>query len=316
MMRRLLAAVIAGCVLGCGVATLPRVRVYEEGLVAAGAATYAGVPVRSGQIILSESPLPTSVVFMLIPDKFYGFTHAGIVVVEDGEPWIYEASGALAKWPFHERVLDNVSGRITRRRLFEYVAPNLYAEIVDLPAGVDGENVAAFAREQYRRKAAFDPYFRWDEHERLFCTEFVELALRAGGAPPREPGPTLEQPSLLVAKEWLGVPLREALPAGAYHDPARVVAALGQLRSRGVAFAYFEAKRELYRRFSFASQRMGYLFKLRDDGAVELREDVAGFLEGAVRMFDAVPDPPAWGDPRVTRLVRAYAEHYFGPAPN
>lgn len=313
MTRRLLLAALATLALGCVAHPRPHVNMYEVSRQSASSPTYAGIPIRSGQLLLSESPGPTSFVFMLIPETFQCFTHAGIVVMEDEEPWVYEVSGELARVPFHERVLDNVTGTVKRHRLFEYVAPNLFAELVDLPVGVDGEKVSAYAREQYQSRTKFDPYFRWDEHERLFCTEFVELALRAGGAPPTDPGPALAQPSLLIAKQWLGVPTNEALPAGVYHDPDRVVAVMGQLPSRGAAFAYCEAKREIFRRFASPDQRMGYLFQLHRDGTVELRDDVDAFLFGIAHLFDGEPDTPPWGDPHTTRLVQQYADEFFGP---
>jgi hypothetical protein len=316
VIRKLLVCSIAGLLIGCAVYSLPRVNVYDVRQDEEHPPTYGGISIHSGQLVLTESPEPTSFVFMLIPDKFYCFTHAGIIVMENGEPWVYEVSGELATFPVHERVLDNVSGKTMRRRLFEYTAASLYTEIIDPPEGVDGEKVSAFAREQYKKKTPFDPYFRWDEHDSLFCTELVELALRAGGARPTEPGPALEQPSLLIVKRWLGVPTGEALPAGFYHNESRMVAAMGQFRTRGAAFAYFEAKRELYRRFSKKDQRMGYVFKLRANGTVELRDDVAGFLMGIAHLFDGVQDVPPWGDPHITHLVKKYADQYFGPPPD
>lgn len=316
MVRILAACAIVALLAGCASSALPRVKVYESGNDASHPPTYAGMPIRSGQIILTEAPDPTSFVFMLIPDRFYYFTHAGIVVMEDGEPWVYEVAATFSKLPFHEKVLDNVSGEVMRRRLFEYVAPNLYAEILDPPPGVDAEKVAEFARRQYSQGTEFDPYFRWDEHERLFCTEFVELALRAGGAQPTEPIPALEQPSLLVSKQWLGVPLHEAMPAGLFYDPQRRTAAMGRFPSRGAAFAYFEAKRELYRRFSQPDQRMGYLFKLRRNGSVELRDDVYEFLTGVAHLSDDGRGASVWGDPQTASRVRDYADRFLGPAPD
>jgi hypothetical protein len=213
-------------------------------------------------------------------------------------------------------VLDNVEGKVARRRLFEYVMPNLYAEVIDLEPGVDGGKIADFVRDHYKRKTEFDAYFRWSEHDKFYCTEFVELALRAGGAKPREPGPALDHPSLLVGKQWLGVPLSEALPAGYYYDPSRMVASMGQFGSRSAAFAYFEGKRELFRRFAKRDQRLGYMFKLRGSGNIELRDDVTRFVIGVAHLFDGVQDPPPWGDPRITKVVRKYADAYFGPVPD
>lgn len=300
---------------GCGTMQLPRLNIYEVKKDPESPPTYAGMPLKSGQVILTESPEATSFGFMLMPDQFYNFTHGGVVVMEEGEAWVYEIAAEIVTFPFHERVLDNVQGRVARRRLFEYVMPNLYAEVIDLPPGVDGAKVADFVRDHHRKKTEFDAYFRWNEHDKLFCTEFVELSQRAGGAPPREPGPARDHPALNVVKQWLGVPMNEALPAAYYYDPKRVVASMGQFGTRAAAYAYFEGKRELYRRFK-KDQRAGYVFKLRGTGNIELRDDVTRFIVGVAHLYDGVQDPPPWGDPRTTRIVRKYADAYFGPVPD
>ena len=120
MRRAFLAITIALLLSGCGTFTRP-VDVLDVKRDSTHRASFAGLPIRSGQIILTESPEATSFAFALIPDKFYNFTHAGIVALEDNEAWVYEASGELATIPTHARLLDNVSGGVHRRPLFEYV---------------------------------------------------------------------------------------------------------------------------------------------------------------------------------------------------
>jgi len=280
----------------------------------AGTINYLGMPLRSGQIVLSESPDTTSFVFSLVPHRFYYFTHAGILSIEDGEPYVYEASGELATLPLHSKVLDNVVGVVRRWPLLEYATPNLYVEIIDIPDNVDGEASVRYSRAQFANKTPFDPFFRFEDHSSLFCTEFLELALRSGGAVPREPGAVSLQASLAIGKQWLGVPMDQALPAGLYYEPSRSVGAMGQFRSRTAAFAYFEAKREIYRRFQAPNQRLGFVFELHGTGSVSLREPVRKFVTTAPSLFDRAHDLPAWGDARVTEAVRNYAEQLFGRA--
>jgi hypothetical protein len=278
-------------------------------------ATFLGLPLRTGQILLTESPEATSFVFALVPERFQYFTHAGILAMEDGEPFVYEVSGELVTLPLHSKVLDNVRGEVHRRPLLQYASANLYAEVMDVPPGVDGEKVAAFARDAYRRKVAFDAYFRWDDHESLFCTELIELAMRAGGAKPRDLVPVNHNPSLAIGIHWLGVPPDTALPAGLYYDPALYVGALGQFHDRTSAYTYFEAKRELHRRFQ-RNQRLGFLFTLSGNGNVDVRPEIARFAFDAAHLFDDDPAPPNPGDPRIAREVRRFADATFGPAPD
>jgi hypothetical protein len=276
--------------------------------------TYLGLPLRTGQIVFTESPDATSFVFSLVPAKFFDFTHAAIVSVEDGEAYVYEVSGEIVTLPLHERVMDNVAGEVHRRPFYEHVAPNLYAEVYDPPAGVDGTKVAAFARAEWQKKTPFDATFDYDDHSKLFCTELVALALEAGGAPKVALQPTNTNPSLRTGMKWLGVPLETALPAGVFLDPARYVGALGQFPSRAAAYAYFEAKREIHRRFT-PDQRLGFVFTLHGTGKVDMRPEISNFAVKAIHLFDATDakDLPAPGDPRIRAAVRALATNMFGP---
>jgi hypothetical protein len=300
---------------GCGSIT-PRVDVIDVRKDAAHPPTYAGMNIKNGQVILSEAPEATSFAFSLIPDQFYDFTHAGVVALEDGEAWVYEASGALATIPLRSKVLDNVSGEVHRRPLFEYVAPNLYAEIFDPPEGVDGDKAIAWARGQFENKTKFDAYFRWEEHETLFCTELVELSMRAGGGTPHTLGGIRFQPSLDLGLRWLDVQRQQSLPAGYWKDESRYVAAMGQFPTRANAYAYFAAKRELYRRFHHGDQRLGYLFTMKGTGEINLRSEIADFVVNASHLFDGADPQPAPTNPIIVSSVRRYADAVFGPAPD
>jgi hypothetical protein len=300
-----------------GCATIsPRIDVIDAKKDAAHPPTYAGMSLKNGQVILSEAPAATSFAFSLIPDHFYDFTHAGIVAIEDGEAWVYEVSGSPATVPLHSKVLDNVSGQVSRLPLFEYVAPNLYAEVFDPPEGVDGDKAVTWARGRYADKTQFDAYFRWEEHETLFCTELVELAMRAGGGTPHTPGNVRFQPSLDLGLRWLGVQRQQTLPAGLWKDESRYVAAMGQFPTRVNAYAYFAAKRELYRRFHHQDQRLGYLFTLKGTGEINLRSEIADYVVNASHLFDGATPQPEPTNPIIVASVRRYADAVFGPAPD
>lgn len=270
-----------------------------------------GVPLRSGQLVLTEAPGSLSYVIALIPEHFYPFTHAGIVSVEDGTPYVYDISGRV-KMPFHSRVLDNVKGEMHRTPFLEYVAPNLYAEVYDLPAGIDGRKVVAFAKQKFEEKPDFDAFFDYSDHTKLFCTELVELALESGGAPPRSLVPTNKNPSMRTAMAWLQVPPDTVLPAGLFREGATYVGSFGQFESRAAAYAYFEAKREFHRRFT-RDQRLGYVFSLKGTGEVDIRPEVDEFFKRSSHLFDGEPTPPAPGDERIARSVRRLADDMFGP---
>ena len=276
--------------------------------------TYLGLPLKSGQIFLTEAPGAYSFVFVLIPAKFFPFTHSSIISVENGEAYVYDISGEY-QLGFHDRVMDNVDGGMRKTPFVQYAQNNLYGEVFDPPEGVRGDLVVAFAKQQFESGVKFDAFFRYDEHEKLFCTELTQLALEAGGAKPRVLEPVRDNPSLHVGMSWLGVPPDRALPAGVFGDTSRYRGAVGQFASRTAAYAYFEAKRELHRRFK-PDQRLGYLFILKSSGDIEARPQVDDFAWRAAKAFDGDADPPPPGDPRIAQRVRTIADEMFGPVPD
>jgi hypothetical protein len=111
---------------------------------------------------------------------------------------------------------------------------------------------------------------------------------------------------------WIGVPPGEGLPAGLFADPSRYVGALGQFPTRSSAWLYFEAKKELHRRFTM-DQRLGYVLILDGNGRVDVRPEITAFTIKASHLFDNDPNPPEPGDPRMTAAVRKLAAEAFGP---
>ncbi|HVH41115.1 MAG TPA: hypothetical protein VM925_02195 [Labilithrix sp.] len=309
--RALLAAIALGAV-ACTSVSLPPTNVLDAKKDETHKPTYNGLSIKSGQLVLTESPDATSYVFFLIPKKFYAFTHVAVISVEDGEPWVYDVTGEVKTFPFKKRMMDNVTGKMFRRRLFDYVAPNLYAEIYDPPAGADGEKIAAFVRQKFKEGVEFDSYFDFHDHKKLFCSELVALAITSAGGPPLGPEPSNPNPSVVAGMKWLGVPPGEAVPAGQWADPARYVASLGQFPSRTSAWAYFEAKRELHRRFTM-DQRLGYLVSIDGNGRLDVRPAITSFTIQASHLFDRDPNPPQPGDPRIEQEVRKLADERFGP---
>jgi hypothetical protein len=298
----------------CATAALPPVQVLGKRTDETHKPTYNGLAIRSGQLVLTESPDATSYVFFLIPKKFYPFTHAAVISVENGEPWVYDITGEVKTFPFKKRLMDNVTGKMYRRRLFEYVAPNLYGEIYDPPEGTDGEKIAGYVRQKYKEGVEFDSYFDFHDHSKLFCSELVSLAIQSAGGPPIAPEPSNPNPSVVAGMKWLGVPPGEALPAGRFADPGRYVGALGQFPTRTSAWTYFEAKHELHRRFTM-DQRLGYLLSIDSNGKVDVRPEITTFTTKASHLFDSDPNPPEPGDPRIEAAVRKFADETFGPFP-
>jgi hypothetical protein len=273
--------------------------------------TFLGLPLRTGQVVLSEAAGPYSLCFSLGTELYYDFTHAGILVMDEGEPYVYEMAGEYEGCGLDDTPADGIVGVCRRVPLLEYAQAYLYVEIFDPPEGVDREKVGAWARRQLAEEAPFDAYFDYTEHERLFCTEFVELALEAGGAPPVELVAVRKHPSLSKLLAWMGVQPERALPAGLFADEARSAAALGILPNRTAARCYFAAKAELHRRFT-DDQLLGNVFEMRGMADIDLRPAVFRFLQHAIVLYRGHRRAPPREE--ITAAVRALAAEEFGVA--
>jgi hypothetical protein len=305
-------AIAGASSIGCSTATTGRMNFLDAKAAPRGVPTYLGLPLRTGQLVLTEAPGAYSFAFELIPETFYPFTHVAIVAIENGEPVVYDVTGEYKATGLHTKLLANVHGGMRRTPFYEYVAPNLYAEIFDPPAGADPEKIAAFARQKFAEAVEFDAFFQYEDHKKLFCTELVNLAILNAGGKPAQLVPARENASLKLALQWLDVPHSYVLPAGLYKDDARYVGAVGQFSSRTAAYSYFEAKREISRRFT-KDQRLGFLFEMHSTGDISTRPELDGFVDRATHLFDAEQNPPPPGDPRITAEVRKLADAMLGP---
>ena len=262
---------------------------------------------RSGQVVVTDSGGPAALFFALFAEEFSPFVHAGILAMEDGEPYVYETFGGIRPW-LGRRPTDMIRGRVARTPLAEFVRRNKYIEIYDLPAGADAGRVTAYVRSRYASRTPFDPYFRYDEHDALYCTELTVLALVAGGWPVPDLIPFPANPSLTRVRHWLGISDRGTMQAQQLIAPERFVAALSVLRQQERFHVYIELKRELHRRFT-ADQKLGNLFEWNGKNLV-FRQPVEDFIVRGLEMYRGRDVPEL---ARVRSDISALAEQMFGP---
>ncbi|MGD2112475.1 MAG: YiiX/YebB-like N1pC/P60 family cysteine hydrolase [Gammaproteobacteria bacterium] len=297
---------LSGCALQQPAADHQPAFTWQSVRLAPGAQT---LELRSGQVVVTDSGGPAALFFALFAADYSPFVHAGILVMEEDEPFVYETYGRIRP-RFGRRPTDLIRGRVQRSPLAEFVRRGKYVEIYELPPGVDAGRVTAYARAQHDGGTPFDPYFRSDEHDALYCTELVALALDAGGwqAPAQTPFP--ENPSLTRVRHWLGITGHGTVQARQLIAPERLVASLSVLREPERFQVYIELKRELHRRFT-ADQKLGNLFEW-DGRRLLFRRPVQEYLMQGVEMYRGREVPP---QAEVRREVRALAVRMFGPAP-
>ena len=266
------------------------------------------LPFETGQILLSEAPGPHGILFSLAPNRFFRFTHSAIIVVDpSGEPYVYDMSAefkpSLASTP-----PDALHGGVRKTSLPDYVGFHLYVEVFDPPTGVDRQKMARKVLEIEEAGVEFDAHWDFENHDKLFCSEFIVDVLEAGGAPRPPLVGLTENQSLRRVLAWFGVTSVESLPAAAL-PREKLVAAFSRWPTRAAASAYLEAKRELYRRFT-PDQNIGDLLEL-DGLDVKLRPSVEEFLDRAPALYLTAPEPPPEVEMRAR--IQKLADDVLGP---
>lgn len=274
------------------------------------APSYAGLPLESGQLVLSEAPSALNLIIALLPETYRPFVHAGILSFEDGVPYVYEAIGAWGI-PFGRRPTDAIGGAIQRVPLEEFLRHNDFVEFYDPPAAVDLGRMVGFAQHHYRAKTPFDPFFNAYDHRKLYCAEFVALALEHSGAAPVPVSKMRANHSVKVALDWLGIHAERHYQAADLIVGATPVAALSLRHTLTQARVHFAVRREIHRRFT-SNQRLGHVIT-RTSFGIEERKELRRFEAAAQQLFPAgAPTPTqASADEAVQRL----ADRVFGVLP-
>jgi hypothetical protein len=253
-------------------------RTFDAESASAGEIDFHGLPLQSGQLIVSDSGEADSLLMSMLGEQYTAYGHAGIISIENGKAYVYEGYALL--WPFLSGPpTDAMRGYIRRVTLEQYVGRQHVTAMFDPGPGVDKAAVVAFARARHEDGTQFDPYFDWHDHTRLYCTEFAALALNAGGQPLPTPVRVRDNPSLRVALDWLKVRAPEIVTAGSLTEGAERVALISKTLTAREVEAYFAAKRELHRRFT-ADQKLGNVWSWSWRG-LQLRPQVAAFLEAS-----------------------------------
>lgn len=279
VVARMVVALAAAWLGGCATTLQPAAyRTFDAESARAGELDFHGLALQSGQLVVSDSGDPDSLLMSMLGEQYTAYGHAGILSIEDGKAYVYEGFALL--WPFFSGPpTDAMRGRIRRVALDQYIARQRVTAIFDPPADVDKAAVAAFARARHEDGTEFDPYFDWRDHERLYCTEFAALALQAGGRPLPTPVAVRDNTSLRVALDWLKVRAPAIVTAGSLTEGAERVALISRRFTALEVQAYFAAKRELHRRFT-DDQKLGNIWYWSWRG-LQLRPQVEAFLEAS-----------------------------------
>jgi hypothetical protein len=275
----LAASMLAGCA-SFDVAKLATAQLSES------LPTWRGLPVAPGQLVFIEKPGAGSLFLSLASETFEPFIHVGIVDVENGKPYVYEAFGLILP-RLSGAPNEGMRGGVRRVTLRSFLRRDGIIVLQEPPDGVDRTALVEFARARWRDKTPFDGHFDARDASRYYCVEFVTRALEAAGARRLAGRPLTTNRSMRTALDWLRIDAPELLLAGQWIDEERRVARLSRRLTAGEIDAYFERKREVHRRFTH-ERRLGAVFEWRR--GPRLRPAVKRFFDTG-RWPAKSPDP-------------------------
>lgn len=268
---------------------------------------------RSGQLLVWGKRDAAALFVGLFAQDFRPWSHIGIVSVEADGVYVFETNSAFISRA-DQPPTESATGGMRHLRFKDHVAADYIFGVFDPPEGVDTAKMVDFARQQFQRGARFDAFFDPLDHEALYCSELIALALEAGGAPRARLSPVRNNRSYDVVRQWLHIhPTGFYLPAD-FAAPERRVALWAKDLSPAQIEALFAAQQELASRFG-PTTSLGQLmqwnaFTTSLLTALSLRETPQKFIDTAVTSWahDTSPRPDTLA---IQRQVQRLADRFF-----
>lgn len=125
-----------------------------------------GFELHDGDIIFQTSRSSQSRAVQLATHSKY--SHMGLVFMEDGRPYVYEAAERVKVTPLRGWISRGEKGKFAIKRLAEYdeLPPEALKRMKDAGVRLKGKS--------------YDPYFEWDD-EMIYCSELVYKIYKEGG---------------------------------------------------------------------------------------------------------------------------------------
>lgn len=309
-LHSLLLAAAAGLLGGCSTLGPDAFGTWQvEADPAESAVTYEGIPVHTGQVIVSEQGSPNSLFLSLLVGENHPYVHSGIIVVENGSPWVYEANGRIQPSFGGSPLTHQVTGGMRRIGLGTFLVQNRFIAIYEPPPGSDPERIGSFARESYLAGLPFDAWFDRSDPSKVYCSEFTALALAAGGAAPPQVAPMSGNESVGVILDWLEITTPDIIPPASLVAGANRVGLFSRPDSPAQVEAWFAVKAELHRRFT-PDQKLGNVLYFPPVGGLRFQPEVRAFMAEARESAAGWSGlPPA----EIGARVRELATRELGP---
>ncbi|MEX1166084.1 MAG: hypothetical protein WEK74_04320 [Hydrogenophaga sp.] len=268
---------------------------------------------KSGQLLVWGKRDAGALFVGLFAQEFRPWSHIGIVSVEADGVYVFETNSAFLS-SSDAPPTESATGGMRHLRFKEHVSADYVFGVFDPPPAVNKTKMVDFARRQFERGARFDAFFDSQDHEKLYCSELIALALEAGGATPTRLTPVRQNRSYDVLRRWLNIHSAGFYLPADFTAPERQVALWSRDLSPAQIEALFSAQRELALRFG-PDTPLGQLmqwnaFTTSMLTALSLREAPQRFIDTAVAAWahDTSPSPDRQA---IRRQVQQLAIGYF-----
>lgn len=251
-----------------------------------------GLPLQTGQIVVTESPVPINIIYLFLYPEYSPFIHVGIIEVEGNDAFVYEASGVYTLGFGGKPPTDNVSGHVRRITLDDYLRETGgTATFYNAPAGLNIGKMLQYARSHAELKTPFDPYFNYSDRSKLYCSEFVAAAFEAGDTSTYRTVPMKLNRSMQVIMNWLKVTDKNILPVYQLVARSHWIGTISQNYTLTELKVDRAIKAELYQRFT-ADQKLGNVLAWGTMD-VAFQPAVTAFRQAAFAAFDKNKAYPA-----------------------
>lgn len=125
---------------------------------------------KTGDVVLRAGNGPFSYMLANINQKDKSYSHCGIVVIEEGYPFVYHCIGGE----------DNTEERLRRDSVTFFFSPERNMGIAAVRYDMQTDVIARFAtivHDYYKLRPIFDPKFDLATDNELYCSEFVYKAV-------------------------------------------------------------------------------------------------------------------------------------------
>lgn len=267
---------------------------------------------KTGDILLTESPKPTNFLILAMYPEFSPFFHVGIVEVEGDDIFVYEANGEINKLSALAGLAggvpsDSITGNVRKTPLDIFLAESRTVSIFSPSSSANIPALINFSDLHTKMKTPFDAYFDSTDSTRLYCSEFVSLALKDAGVKGNYLVKMRYNPSLQKILDWMKVADKSIIPV------YKLVSLKSWVGTVSLDFSELELqvdraiKLELYQRFS-SNQKVGNVVNFgRDDDYVS---EIKQFRQVAFALFEHQKESLSVDE--IVRKVRGAADDVLG----